>query len=104
MKDKILVLIKASRAIKDSEKAIYSKLLDFIDEERQKKLLEILENEVASVAKIEAEAIIEKSEINGKFVAEIDDFFKKEEKKAIKDEESEEKEEGENIQNQLNEA
>lgn len=104
MKDKIKELIKSSHVIKDSEKALYSKLLDFIDEEKQKQLLKIFQIEADSVKKIEEEANLEKRALNQSFILNINEFFHLQEKKAIKAEEKEEQENSENILNKLNEA
>ncbi len=104
MKDKIKELIKSSRVIKDSEKALYSKLLDFIDEQKQKQLLKIFQIEADSVKKIEEEANLEKRALNQSFILNINEFFHLQEKKAIKAEEKEEQENSENILNKLNEA
>lgn len=104
MKDQIKELIKSSHVIKDSEKALYSKLVDFIDEEKQKKLLTILENELKTALIIENQSVEEKLAVNRDFIDKIDNFFKKEEEKAIRSEEKEEHDQGENILNKLNEA
>lgn len=104
MKDKIRELINSSHVIKDSEKALYSKLLDFIDEQKQKQLLKIFQIEADSVKKIEEEANLEKRALNQSFILNINEFFHLQEKKAIKAEENEEQENSENILNKLNEA
>ena len=104
MKDKIRELINSSHVIKDSEKALYSKLLDFIDEQKQKQLLKIFQIEADSVKKIEEEANLEKRALNQSFILNINEFFHLQEKKAIKAEEKEEQENSENILNKLNEA
>ena len=104
MKDKIRELINSSHVIKDSEKALYSKLLDFIDEQKQKQLLKIFQIEADSVKKIEEEANLEKRALNQSFILNINEFFHLQEKKAIKAEEKEEQDQGENILNKLNEA
>ncbi len=104
MKDKIRALIKGSQVITNSKKAIYSKLLDFINEEKQKEILKILENEVFQISNLDNEAISEKLQLNKTFIDQVDDFFKNEEKKAIQFEEKDEQNESTNILNQLNEA
>lgn len=104
MKDKIRELINSSHVIKDSEKALYSKLVDFIDEQKQKQLLKIFQIEADSVKKIEEEANLEKRALNQSFILNINEFFHLQEKKAIKAEEKEEQENSENILNKLNEA
>ena len=104
MKDKIRELINSSHVIKDSEKVLYSKLLDFIDEQKQKQLLKIFQIEADSVKKIEEEANLEKRALNQSFILNINEFFHLQEKKAIKAEEKEEQENSENILNKLNEA
>jgi hypothetical protein len=104
MKDRIRELINSSHVIKDSEKALYSKLLDFIDEQKQKQLLKIFQIEADSVKKIEEEANLEKRALNQSFILNINEFFHLQEKKAIKAEENEEQENSENILNKLNEA
>lgn len=104
MKDQIKELISKSRAIKNSEKAIYSKLLDFLDEEKQKQLLKIFQVEQDSVQKIENEANLEKTALNQTFVLTLDEFFKSEETKAIQKEEKEEQDDGDELLKKLNDV
>lgn len=104
MKTKIKKLIQKSKALNENSKKLNLKLLDFLNEDQLKQMMAILENETDSSLKIEQEAEREKSQINTTFVATVDDFFKTEEKKAIKNEEQNEKIDSENILKKLNDV
>lgn len=101
MKDKIKELLKSSHSIDDSAKAIYLKLLDFIDEDKQKQLMAIFQVEQDSIEKIQSSADLEKSALNRSFTLTIEDFFNSEHKKAIASEEKEEQDASGDILKQL---
>lgn len=104
MKTKIKKLIQKSKALNEDSKKLNLKLLDFLNEDQLKQMMAILENEADSSLEIERGAEREKSQINTTFVATADDFFRTEEKKAIKDEEKNEKTDSENILKKLNDV
>lgn len=104
MKTKIKELIQKSKVLNEDSKKLNLKLVDFLNEDQQKQMLAILEHEANSSMEIEQEAEREKSQINTTFGATADDFFRTEEKKAIKDEEQNEKNDSENILKKLNDV
>ncbi|MCX6735281.1 MAG: hypothetical protein NTZ25_05255 [Candidatus Peregrinibacteria bacterium] len=103
MKDEIIELIKSSRAIKNSEKESYLKLLDSLDEDKKKRLFAILKKEERGSKQIENEAFSEKNLLNKSFMDKVSGFFKDEEKKFVSSEEKEEQLSGENLLTKLDE-
>lgn len=94
---KIKKLIQRSQALSKESKAKYLRILNFLPGNELKRLLEILENEQEQLAKIEKEMKKEESNFNRKYLAELEDLYKKEYKKGVKAEEKEERERAEEI-------
>ncbi len=103
MKDGIIELIKSSRAIKNSEKESYLKLLDSLDEDKKRRLFAILKKEEIVSKQIENGAISEKNLLNKSFMDKVSGFFKDEGKKFVSSEEKEEQISGENLLKKLDE-
>lgn len=101
MDTKIQILIQNSRAIPQTQKRLYLKLIEMIPAAQVLKLQNILEQETQKIQEIQQREQQKKSEIYKKTITEVEEFFKKAEKTAISKEEQEEKSKGEDLLNQL---
>lgn len=94
-------LIKNSKAIAEKSKEVYLRMLDLLPENRMLELLSILNKEVEGLSAIESTSKAEKSDLNKRYIEEIGEFFKKEQKSAMDEEEKEEKEKAQDILKEL---
>lgn len=101
MKDKIKKLISSSRSLSDTSKEMYLKFVDFLPEDKLQQLAVIFENEEKKCAGIEAAVKSKKTNTNKTYIAEMENLFKEEQKKAIQSEETEEKTKSDEVLKQL---
>ena len=101
MKDEVKRLINSSRSLNDASKKMYLKLVDFLPEDKLKQLSGIFEREEKKCVEIEANTKTKKTNANKAAVAEMENLFKEEQKKAMQNEETEEKNKSDEILKQL---
>lgn len=104
MREEVKKLIKESKSIAKNKKALYLKMADLIDDQKLSELFAILEQEKNETEKINGQANKDKSEINKKYIEEIDKTFKQGQKNAIEEEESEDKLKADEIINQIDDS
>lgn len=101
MKEKAKELIGLSRAMNAQQKALYIKLIDLISEQELSAFIAILEHEQSKILEFKTKSEQETSEINKAYLAKIDQIFKDGREEAVKEEEAEDAQKGEDLLKQL---
>jgi hypothetical protein len=91
MKKELITLIKGSKAISSDKKDVYLKFLDFLPEDKLRRLFETLKKEADLRQQVVIDAKKKQSDINQKYIGKAECLVKKEEKKAFRKEERKEK-------------
>ncbi len=101
MKNKVKNLIKNSRALDESAKAMYLAMANHLTEDKLARLGEIFEKEQKLAGVLDNEKSKEKSQINHKYIDEMEELYAKEYRAAVGEEERQEQQQGENILKKL---
>lgn len=101
MKEKAKELIALSQAMNTPQKALYLKLIDLISEQELIAFIAILEQEQSKIIELKTKSEHETSEINKSYLAKIDQVFKVGRDVAVKEEEAEDLQKGEDLLKQL---
>lgn len=101
MKDALKNMIQNSRAIDQSAKELYLRLVDSLPDERVRELYKIFEYEMQGCAKIKNANDLKRSSVNKKYIEKMLSVFKEEQKKVIQSEELKDKDKGDEVLKQL---
>lgn len=103
MKDKIKKLLLESQALDDGSKKRYLRILNFLSKEDLAALIGILETENRGLLAIENEMKKEESALHISYLHELEEFYKREYKNAVNEEEKVEQVKAEEIIKKINE-
>lgn len=101
MRDKIQLLIEASRALDGETKDRYLKMLKFMPETALQDLLSILEKEATEAEKLEKQLQLEEANFYESSLAELEKTYKDEYKAAVTGEEGADENSAEDLLKQL---
>jgi len=101
MKSEIEILINRSVALSKADKLMYLAMLDHLPEGKLPALLKIFEDEQKATGLVNAEIKQENSQINKKYLEDLEEVYKTEYEKAVGKEEEAERAEGEDILKQM---
>ncbi len=94
MKEILRELISKSQVLTGVNKAIYSKMVEYLSDEKLKQLVGILSKEHKEVAKIAEAKESKKAKVTDQYLSLIENIFENEQKRAFRHEEEKDRERG----------